>query len=134
MWQGRYRRWNPLPEVEGKVLWCEGVHDDWEGFRIWLRPEERKLPMLIVHFEYYLMYVNSDEGDRLSSVLEPEDFGFPHAFWKVEESALLSEFHRQSVAIREKVDITHFAFLSASDCIDVLALEAPTFSYDGKRS
>jgi len=86
--------------------------------------------MLIVRFEYYLMYVNSDEGDRLSKVLEPERFEFPHAFWKVEDSALLSEFQRQSVGVREKVAIKHFAFLSASDCIDVLAIKEPSFSYE----
>jgi hypothetical protein len=126
MWQGSYQRWNPVPKLEGIRMWCEAVHDDWEGFRIWFRPEDRTLPMLVVHFGHRLLYVNSDEGDRLSRVSEPPSGG-PHVFWQVHDSSLVAEFQRQSLGIRADNVITHYAFLSSSDCVDVLSLEAPTF-------
>ncbi len=132
MWQGKYQRWDPVPRLAGKVLYCEAVHDDWEGFRVWLRPEEPSLPMLIVKFASRLLYANSDEGDRLAGIRNMEEVKFPHAFWIVAESALVDEFHRQSVGIRANDKIVHYAFLSANDCIDVLSLEHPSFSYDEK--
>jgi hypothetical protein len=126
MFQGRYVRWNPIPKLEGQRMYCEAVHDDWEGFRIWLSPE-RPSRMLVVRFEHVLFYANSDEGKRLAPVENDKEMKFPHVFWKVENSALLAEFHRQSSGTSESLEITHFAFLSSSDCIDVLAVGEPHF-------
>ena len=128
MWQGTYKKWNPIPVLEDKCLYVEAVHDDWEGFRIWFSSENTKLGVvLIVKFEVALMYVNSDESYRLSSVQNREQMKFPHLFWKVENSELIKEFHRQSVNIYEDWEIQHFAFLSGGDCVDVLSLSEPTF-------
>lgn len=107
-------------------MYCEAVHDDLEGFRIWLSPEKPSR-ILVVRFDHVLCYVNSDEGKRLASVENDAEISFPHVFWKVENSALISEFHRQSLGTSESVAITHFAFLTSSDCIDVLALGDPIF-------
>ena len=30
MFIGRYIRWNPIPLLEGKRMYCEAVHDDWD--------------------------------------------------------------------------------------------------------
>lgn len=73
------------------------------------------------------MYVNSDESFRLCSVGNSSEMEFPHLFWKVENSQLLKEFHWQSVEIYNDWEITHYAFLSASECIDVLSASKPTF-------
>jgi hypothetical protein len=126
MFYGRYVRWNPLPALEGKRMYCEAVHDDWEGFRIWLRPE-REGAMLVVTFPSVLFYANTDEGNRLSKIANETALDFPHVFWKVEDSALIAEFHRQSCGTTEGLQITHYAFPSASDCVDVLSLEPPQF-------
>jgi len=127
MFQGRYVRWNPIPELEGQRMYCEAVHDDWEGFRIWFSPQKPSR-MLIVRFEHVLFYANSDEGKRLAQVENDAELKFPHVFWKVENSALLAEFHRQSLGTSESLEIIHYAFLSSSDCIDVLAVGEPSFS------
>ncbi len=82
----------------------------------------------IVRFERALLYTNSDEGFRLSGVQNNEALNFPHLFWQVENSELLKEFNRQSVGIIEDWEIKHYAFLSASDCIDVLSVVEPTFN------
>lgn len=127
MWQGIYRKWNPLPQLEDKGLYVEAVHDDWEGFRIWFGLENRNAGVVaIVKFESVLLYTNSDESYRLLGIKNSEQVKFPHLFWKVEQSELLKEFHRQSVQIYEGWNITHYAFLSASDCVDVLSVNEPT--------
>jgi hypothetical protein len=126
MYHGRYIRWNPLPALEGKRMFCEAVHDDWEGFRIWLRPDAGG-QMLVVSFGTVEFYACSSEGRRLATIANSADLVFPHIFWIVEESALSAEFHRQSNGTTDDLKIKHFAFLSASDCVDVLALEPPTF-------
>ena len=129
MWQGKYQKWNPVPHLENKRLYVEAVHDDWEGFRIWFGSESKNLGIVtIVKFESALMYVNSDESYRLSGVQNSEPLKFPHLFWQVENSELLKEFHRQSLGIYGDWEIKHFAFLSASDCIDVLCGVEPTFN------
>ena len=110
-------------------MYCEAVHDDWEGFRIWLSPEGNER-MVIVRFPHVLFYANSDEGKRLAHVENEEEMKFPHVFWKVENSKLLAEFHRQASGTTEGLAITHYAFLSSSDCVDVLSVEEPIFSGD----
>jgi hypothetical protein len=79
MFQGRYVHWNPIAKFEGKRMYCEAVHDDWEGFRIWLSPE-KPLRMLIVRFEHAIFYANSNEGKRLSAVENDDEMDFPMSF------------------------------------------------------
>lgn len=124
MYQGHYNRWNPVPTLEGKRMHCEALHDDWEGFRIWLSttPNNR---MLVVRFPSVLFYANSDEGKRLAAV--ENELEFPHVFWKVEQSALIAEFHRQSLDAYKDLNITHYAFLTSNDCVDVLSTDEPVF-------
>jgi hypothetical protein len=125
MFQGRYTRWNPVPAFEDQRLSCEALHDDWEGFRIWLKPPSGS--MLIVAFPSVLFHASSDDGARLSAIANTAPLDLPHAFWTVEASALIAEFHRQSCDTRRGWNITHFAFLTTNDCIDVLSTEAPVF-------
>ena len=46
-------------------------------------------------------------------------------FGKWSNLHLAAEFHRQSLGTRASWNITHYAFLSVNDCIDVLATEPP---------
>ncbi len=128
MWQGIYKKWNPLPVFENKCFYVEAVHDDWEGFRVWFSSENRNSGVvLIVRFDDILLYVNSNESYRLSKVGNSGEMKFPHLFWKVENSELIKEFNRQSVKIYEDLEIQHFAFLSGDDCVDVLSISEPIF-------
>jgi hypothetical protein len=125
MWQGTYQKWNPVPEYADQRFYVDAVHDDWEGFRIWFRLDKSTGIDLIVRFDYALLYLNSIESFRLSSV--EGKLSFPHLFWKVENSQLIEEFHRQSLETCKGWEIEHFAFLSALDCVDVLSVSEPVF-------
>ena len=134
MFQGRYTRWNPIQALGGKRMFCEAVHDDWEGFRIWLRPDTAVGAMVIVSFSTVLYYGNSLEGRRLAAVSNASEMQFPHVFWIVEESALVTEFKRQAAGTADTLEITHYAFLSSTDCIDVLATMPPRFEVSGEEA
>jgi len=128
MWQGVYKRWNPVTYLEGKRLFIEAVVDDSEGFRIRFSSYNTKLGIVaIVKFETVQMYVNSNESYRLSEVQNSKEIEFPHTFWKVGNSALLREFDRQSLNIYKDDGIEHYAFLSCDECVDVLSWAKPTF-------
>jgi hypothetical protein len=64
----------------------------------------------------------------LSEITNTEPLKFPHLFWKVSDSELIREFHRQAVGIYEDWKVAHYAFLGADDCIDVLSVDEPLFS------
>jgi hypothetical protein len=131
MWQGIYKRWNPIPKLEGVRLYCAAVHDDREGFRIWLDGEPTAfLGIVVIRFENVLLYTNSDEGKRLNGIENISKVQFPHGFWKVENSSLIKEFHRQSENVYESDEIIHYAFLTCDNCIDVLSWSNPAFEYD----
>ena len=101
MWIGTYIKWNPIPSYEGKRFEVEAVHDDWEGFRVWFKPNDYTKPMLIANFDSELFYSSSDEGDRLSPINNDISNELPHLFWKVENSALVTEFKRQASGVRK---------------------------------
>jgi hypothetical protein len=130
MFEGHYIRWCPIPAFDGQRMSCEALHDDWEGFRLWFKPKSG--PMLIVAFPSVLFYASSEDGARLVPPMTKDvPLQLPHLFWKVETSSLLAEYHRQSMGTRANWAITHYAFLSVNDCIDVLATEAPLFLEHG---
>ena len=128
MWQGKYIKWNPILEYAGKRFNIEAVHDDWEGFRIWFKPDDETKPMLIAKFNSQLLYSSSDEGDRLNPVQNNIKDEFPHLFWIVEESALVTEFKRQASGIWDDKKITHYCFMGCNQGVDVLSIEEPQFS------
>lgn len=111
-------------------MFAAAVHDDWEGFRIWLEPETGGTVM--VTFPSHLFYANAPEGRRLSAVENSSEMCFPHVFWTVENSALITEFQRQAAGTADELGITHYAFLTSTDCIDVLATEQPTLMFAEK--
>jgi hypothetical protein len=123
MFYGQYVKWSPLPDFDGQRLSCEALHDDWEGFRIWLKPPSGS--MLVVAFPSVLFHASTSDSVRLSTIANTAPLDLPHAFWTVEASALIAEFHRQSCDTRRGWSIRHYAFLSTNDCIDVLSTEAP---------
>ena len=125
MWHGIYRRWNPIPEFEGKRLYIEAVHDDWEGMRVWLKSENSEDGMIVLRFQGVEAYFSSDESNRLRPI-EPEQFlNFPHAFWKVENSELFENLNSQSCGT-SPTGVQHFAILACEDCIDILAESVST--------
>lgn len=118
-------KWEPFPEEKSKRFYCEGVHDDYEGFRILIKNDETSAPMLRLSFENALLYQNRDESYYFHHPNMQGEFEFPHPFYLLENSDLISEFHSGCSEIYRDWDIKHFAIYTCNDCIDVLSVNEP---------
>ena len=131
MWHGQYQRWTPIETWSNSRVYVEAVHDDWEGFRIWLRHDDPEKGILIVRFEAAMLYDSSGEHDRVGKIKPDQpELEFPHVFWTVADSELLTVFHRQSCGFHKDRGVVHYAFLAVDQGIDVLSKTAPTFDGD----
>lgn len=113
-----YKKWQPLKDIP-RVLYCEGIHDDYEGFRILLRENDRS-PILRIMFDAVRSYRKSDEGDLLRTIASISDPGRSSLF-TVENSSWVKWFHEETYDIHKDRDIKHFAIYTPDDCVDALS-------------
>ena len=113
-----------LPENWGTYN-CEGLLDDYEGFRILTRGEARSAPMYRISFEAVESYCSVEESSCINDTRRKP--GLTQSGWcfQVENSWFLKEFHEISSGIRKDFDYRHFAFYFANQCIDVIAFGEP---------
>lgn len=114
-----YRVWTPVDSIPA-TLHCEALHDDYEGFRILLRSEDTISPVLRVFFDAPLAYRNLDEGSLIRTLARLRPRGI-NSLFIVDNSTWLKWFLEESCGIYEGRQITHYAFLTPNDCIDVLS-------------
>jgi hypothetical protein len=113
-----YKNWEPLKNIPRKLC-CEGIHDDYEGFRILLR-ENNYSSVLRILFDAVRSYKWSDESDLLKTVASINDAGRSSLFI-VDNSSWVKWFHEETYDIYKDSDIKHFAIYTSDDCIDVLS-------------
>ena len=122
----KFELWKPLPDIPGD-LYVEAVLDDWEGFRILLRPHDPKKGMLRIEFEHTYAYRNMNESYRLTTWANwpgPAPAGNP-GLLLVRNSSWLSEFHSESQNVYHDEKIVHYAIFSPEDCVEVLSASEP---------
>lgn len=127
MKKDNYVAWFPLKGIPAR-LYCEAVHDDYEGFRVLLRGEAANSPMLRIGFDPALAYRNTDEGNLLKTLSRIHDLGTSSLF-VVQDSTWIEWFREESSPVYDGREIVHYAIYSASDCIDVLAEYRPTVEW-----
>lgn len=127
MKKDQYKKWIPLEKIPSR-LHCEGLHDDYEGFRILLKGDDPNSSMLRITFNAVLVYRNIDEGDLLLTIQTRPDLGHS-ALFTVENSTWLEWFHGESCEIHERETIVHYAIYTSNDCIDVLSAFEPTVEW-----
>ncbi len=117
----KFKRWTPINELQDD-FYLEGLYDDYEGFRILLRGEEKQNKILKITFDPALSYRNTDEGDLLRTI------GKGLGDWSlfiVEGSEYLDWFNKESHDIYQSKNITHYAIYTQNDCIDILSAYHP---------
>ncbi len=115
-------KWIPMDDIPA-VLYLEGLHDDYEGFRILLRGAAPIGKMLRIAFDPAFSYRRIDEGDllqRMKAVCNPS---WPLLL--VSNSEYLAWFHRESLDRYQGVDIKHYLILTSNDCVEVLSSFPP---------
>ena len=121
----KIKKWVPFEDLNFDRWYCEGLHDDYEGFRVLLTGEEKPEPIVRLLFEYVYFYQNRDEGKFLVHEPSEGNYEFPHPFYILENSKLLKRFHEESAGIYAEYPIKHYAIYTTNDCIDVLSIDAP---------
>lgn len=114
-----FKIWRPIDSIPS-LLYCEGIHDDYEGFRILLTGENKTDSMLRLLFESPRSYRNTDEGDLLrtiSSISHPESA----TLFIVEKSSWIEWFHEETYGIHKDKELVHYAIFTPNDCIEVLS-------------
>ncbi len=103
--------------------WVEGIHDDYEGFRILLHSNKRKQRYRI-RFGYCFHYLVSEESKRLR-----QSFDFTKsegAIYKASESAFIDWAFAEQLEITDKVQFSHY-LICGDDClVEVLTSAVPT--------
>lgn len=117
----KYELWDVVPgrTVRGAI---EGVIDDWEGFRVLLRDQETERVIRIA-FNSHVAYQNRDETDLDGEAARSEGLGCG-CFYRVWDSEFVARF--KSDTARQFGELKHFAIITETDCIDVLATDEPT--------
>ncbi|MBN0987334.1 hypothetical protein [Amphritea pacifica] len=118
-----FKIWTPLDNIP-RVLYCEGIHDDYEGFRILLKGEDEKDSTLRLKFSQARAYRKFDEGDILRTIESIDNPGKSSLFL-VENSRWLDWFLEDGYKINENMGIKHYAIYTPTDCIDILSEAEP---------
>lgn len=118
-----FKKWEPMSCLPNE-MYLEGLHDDYEGFRLLLKGSGDKGKILRIAFDPSLVYRNIDEGDFLKMANDGEGL-MKWCLFTVENSTYEKWFHEQSYNIRESENIVHYAIYTPNDCIDVLSAYPP---------
>lgn len=118
-----YQKWAPIEGIPAR-LYCEAMHDDYEGFRILLKGESAESSVLRVAFDPALAYRNIDEGKLLKTISKIENPGST-TLYTVANSSWVDWFKAESSGILKGKEIAHYAIYTPNDCIDVLAEYEP---------
>lgn len=116
----RFEVWRIEPGKDVQVS-VEALIDDWEGFRLLLRDHATDRIVRLA-FETCVAYRNRDESDLDSEAARSEGLG-RGCFYRVAESEFLQTFEKESA--RQFQGLMHFAIVTDSDCVDVLATHDP---------
>ena len=118
----KYIKWEPIENIP-KTLYLEGLHDDYEGFRLLLR-NDKTGGMLRLTFDSHLSYRNTDEGDLLKTGQVAQGFT-KWPLHTVEESRFLKWFHDESLNIHVDDNPIHIAVITPNDFVDIIAISLP---------
>ncbi|AOY99576.1 hypothetical protein BKK81_10100 [Cupriavidus sp. USMAHM13] len=119
--QQRYEIWEILPDGSPRVS-IESVLEDWEGFRLLLRNHETDR-ILRLAFASPAAYQRRDESDLDGEAARSTGLG-RGCFYRVRQSEYLARFAADTC--RQFDGLQHFAVITETLCVDVLAVGEPT--------
>nr|WP_320191892.1 hypothetical protein [uncultured Desulfobacter sp.] len=117
--EAKYTKWEPL-EALPKRMYCEAIHNDYEGIRFLLKGEAESSPTLRIKFESVIAYRSIDEGclQRTLDNLKAREL-FP--LYKVQNSEFLSWLRKESYDSYNDRNIAHYALFCQDEIIDILS-------------
>jgi len=116
--------WEPLQDLPS-YLHFERLQSDSEGLRIYfIDPKVGRI--LVVYFERFVSYRNTDEGFRLRTWQTlSEQSQWP--LFKIQNSHMLQWLYleTESIYTQEQLPNNHYAFTTGEDIVDVVSYDEP---------
>ena len=122
----KFEPWVPLNELPCR-LYCEGIHDDYEGFRILLKGESLTDNMIRISFDGPLIYRYNSECSKSLILFEPGK----RALYRTKESDWLDWFSVESCEVYGERDLVHYVLLTVESCIEVISEREPRVEWLG---
>lgn len=121
----KFRKWVPVDNIPQRMH-LEGLHDDYEGFRLLLRGESLSSRMLRIAYDNPLLYRNTDEGDRLRMLSNSSILGeWPLFKVSSSDSELVKWLHEESRKIRSPDRMHHYVIATPNDIVEVVSECSP---------
>lgn len=115
-----------IPIIESNNTFeVEAIHDDYEGFRILLRENQKMHRVLKITFNSKISYRNTDESFLLNVWSSTDKDILGKIFYTISNSKYLDFFNQMTEGLYNTWDITHYAIYTTSDCIDILSDQPP---------
>lgn len=131
MSEQKYRKWSPIDGVPDR-LFVEAIHDDYEGFRVLVRGEDRVSATLRLSFGPVVAYRNINESYRLRTWASlPGSRGLPGLVILV-NSKWIDWLVQESSGVLDSAALVHYAIYTPEDCIDIVTEFAPIVEWLNK--
>lgn len=115
-------RWHPIALGNNKKFYVEGIHSDFEGFRILLRGDSVELPMLRIFWGYRIPSFRVSQEERLLKIWHGTDKSLlGNTFYIVRNSTYVENIKEMEMGFYPKSKLTHYAIFTVEDCIDILS-------------
>ncbi len=107
------------------TLYIEGLHDDYEGFRILVKGGKPS-KVYRISFDCHLGYRNFDESERLKSLTDFPCNAQEWCLFKSNNSSFIEWLVSESFeASFDKKEVTHYFVATPNDIVEVLATCEP---------
>jgi len=125
----KIEKWMPILDVPPK-LYLEGLHDDYDGFRLLLKGEDLSGRFLKIEFTSHVGYRNIDESYRLKTL---ERFPILTSQWPL-FVASNDEFinwicFESAETINNKLSHKNYIICTPNDIVEVISNEEPVVEW-----
>lgn len=117
------KKWIPLSDIPER-LYLEGLHDDYEGFRLLLKGEGNS-KMLRISFQFNLGFRNFDESDRLKTLNLIPELCSKWSLFKVKDSTFTKWVIEESLEKYTNEELIHYIIATPNDIVEVLSMSEP---------
>lgn len=116
-----FEQWRPVSDLPKEFL-NEGLHDDFEGFRIILREIGGEQRILRVRFDNPICYRNSQESFRLTTWSRTSSM---KGFCRSDSSDWIRWVREEAEGALDTLKLVHYVVMTPLDVVEVICDTCP---------